>query len=89
MIAETAKPPGGGPGGCGVAPSGLRRFLGVALGVPPLLQHTPSAPLVTQYNTRPAGKKANITAITSGIICIIFFCMGSMPTIGVIFWSAT
>src|SRR5690606_24175931 len=39
----------------------------------------PSAPLVTQYRTRPAGKKAIITPNTSGMNCIIFCCIGSMP----------
>ena len=40
---------------------------------------------MTQYSTRPAGKKAIITPNTSGMICIIFFCIGSMPGVGVSF----
>lgn len=31
----------------------------------------------TQYNTKPAGKKKNITENTIGIIFIIFACIGS------------
>ena len=43
-------------------------------------------PLVHQYSTRPDGKKAIMTPKTSGIAVIIFFCIGSMPGVGVIFW---
>ncbi|MNT38190.1 hypothetical protein D3C72_1743730 [compost metagenome] len=33
--------------------------------------------LTTQYNTRPAGKKKNITENATGMIFIIFACIGS------------
>ena len=34
--------------------------------------------LTTQYSTKPAGKKKNITEKTIGMIFIIFACIGSV-----------
>src|SRR5690606_22299913 len=48
----------------------------------------PSPPLATWYSTRPAGRKARITPKISGMVCIIFCCIGSMPVIGVSFCVA-
>jgi len=35
-----------------------------------------------QYSTRPDGKKMNITENISGMNCISFCCIGSMPGAG-------
>ena len=45
-----------------------------------------STVLVSQYSTRPAGNQAIMPVITSGMNCIIFFCIGSMPGDGVSRW---
>src|SRR5690606_12652517 len=49
---------------------------------------SPSAPLVTQYRTRPAGKKIMIAPKITGISCMMRCCMGSMPVIGLSFCVA-
>src|ERR1700730_139580 len=39
------------------------------------------------YNVRPLGESANMPPIINGIRPIIFACAGSMPGVGVIFWT--